>query len=46
MVHPFVRLCRVQFALGSFYADFPINALNNESVQRQEQNSSGFNTIA
>ena len=35
----------IHFAFGSFSPTGHINALYNESVQRQEQHASGINTI-
>ena len=48
-VRPFVRLfvrsCVIQFAFAPFTLTVHINTIYNENVQRQEQHSSGINTI-
>ena len=44
MVRSWVRSCAIQSTLASFTLTVRINALYNESVQRQEQHSSGIKT--
>ena len=43
MVRSCMRSSVIQFALASFYADCPHKCIIYESVQRQEQHSSGIN---